>query len=323
MAEKDPLSGRSPDPLLVREQGVGVRSLHQRGLTWVVTEPLADHASRIAFKIRQLGSFGLISGTLQGVRHEHTSRPAGDLNDDFSLHLNLSGRSFVSGRDREVILSDGDAVLLSYAEARRIARPGRVRYAIVRMPRATLAPLIPGIDDAVMKLIPQGTGLLRLLTRYIGHVVDDPVLERPDMQRLVALQLSDLIAATVGATREGSQTPDAQGLGAVRLKAIKQDIEAHLGDDDLSPSVVAARQGISDSYLRKLFERDGITFSEFVLDRRLALAYRMLVNPHHADRAIAAIAFATGFGDLSYFNRTFRRRYGATPTHVRNEATDP
>src|SRR5690349_13792208 len=131
MAEKDPVPGRGPDPLLVRERGLGVRSLHERGLTWVVTEPLSDHASSMAFKIRQLGRFGLISGTLQGVRHEHASRPAGERSDDFSLHLNLSGRSFVSGRNRDVILSDGDAVLLSYAEARRIARPGRVRYAIV------------------------------------------------------------------------------------------------------------------------------------------------------------------------------------------------
>jgi AraC-like DNA-binding protein len=34
--------------------------------------------------------------------------------------------------------------------------------------------------------------------------------------------------------------------------------------------------------------------------------------------SITAIAFDAGFGDLSYFNRTFRRRYGATPSDIRN-----
>jgi AraC-like DNA-binding protein len=29
------------------------------------------------------------------------------------------------------------------------------------------------------------------------------------------------------------------------------------------------------------------------------------------------VDYECGFGDLSYFNRAFRRRYGATPTDVR------
>jgi AraC-like DNA-binding protein len=31
----------------------------------------------------------------------------------------------------------------------------------------------------------------------------------------------------------------------------------------------------------------------------------------------SAVALAAGFGDLSHFNRSFRRRYGATPSDVR------
>jgi len=32
------------------------------------------------------------------------------------------------------------------------------------------------------------------------------------------------------------------------------------------------------------------------------------------------VAFDAGFGDLSYFNRVFRRRFGATPSDVRAAA---
>ena len=35
---------------------------------------------------------------------------------------------------------------------------------------------------------------------------------------------------------------------------------------------------------------------------------------------ISAVAFDAGFGDLSYFNRTFRRRYDAAPSDVRARA---
>ena len=49
-------------------------------------------------------------------------------------------------------------------------------------------------------------------------------------------------------------------------------------------------------------------------------AHRMLTDPRYVARSISAIAFEAGFGDLSYFNRTFRRRYGATPSDVRAAA---
>jgi AraC-like DNA-binding protein len=32
------------------------------------------------------------------------------------------------------------------------------------------------------------------------------------------------------------------------------------------------------------------------------------------------IAYDCGFGDVSYFNRVFRRRYGAAPSDVRAQA---
>jgi AraC-like DNA-binding protein len=67
-----------------------------------------------------------------------------------------------------------------------------------------------------------------------------------------------------------------------------------------------------------LFEAEGITFSEFVLEKRLTHAYRMLSDPGNGTETITALAYAAGFGDLSYFNRTFRRRFGAKPSEVRH-----
>jgi AraC-like DNA-binding protein len=57
-----------------------------------------------------------------------------------------------------------------------------------------------------------------------------------------------------------------------------------------------------------------------VLTQRLARAYRRLSDARFAHRPVSAIAYEAGFGDLSYFNRTFRRTYGATPSDVRARA---
>jgi AraC-like DNA-binding protein len=51
-------------------------------------------------------------------------------------------------------------------------------------------------------------------------------------------------------------------------------------------------------YVHKLFEREGLTFSAFILDRRLSRAHRFLSEPRLADRKISSVAFDVGFGDL-------------------------
>jgi AraC-like DNA-binding protein len=59
-----------------------------------------------------------------------------------------------------------------------------------------------------------------------------------------------------------------------------------------------------------------------VLEHRLVHAHRTLKSPRFAGHTVSAIAFAAGFGDLSHFNRSFRRRFGASPTEVRRAGSD-
>jgi len=45
----------------------------------------------------------------------------------------------------------------------------------------------------------------------------------------------------------------------------------------------------------------------------------MLASPRYANWTVSAIALEAGFGDLSHFNRNFKRRYGASPSEIRAE----
>lgn len=304
--------------LHVKADGAVVRSLYQRGLTWVSFRPVPDTACDIDFTMRKLPELGLLAGTVRGVRHEHTSRVEGD-DDFFSLHINLSGISIVSGRGREHELHDGDAMLFDTSVSRTITRPGLVDHRIVRLPRRALQPLVPNIEDALLRPIPRGTGALSLLAGYVGSLIVDPVLASAAMRRLISNQLCDLVAVTLGASRDATAIAQGRGVRAARLRAIKDDIEARLSEPDLSTLSVARRQGISDSYIRKLFESEGSSFSEHVLRRRLTRARRLLCDPRWSSRSIATIAMEVGFGDLSHFNRSFKRLYGMTPTAVRRD----
>jgi AraC-like DNA-binding protein len=95
------------------------------------------------------------------------------------------------------------------------------------------------------------------------------------------------------------------------------EIGNYLRDPKLAPQTVAARLGITPRYLRKLLEETGKSFSEHLLDKRLERAAALLRDPQRGSARIATIAYECGFGDLSYFNRAFRRRFGLTPSDMR------
>jgi AraC-like DNA-binding protein len=58
------------------------------------------------------------------------------------------------------------------------------------------------------------------------------------------------------------------------------------------------------------------------MERRLEKAAALLRDPHWRACKIADIAAESGFSDLSYFNRAFRRRFGGTPSDIREAARE-
>jgi AraC-like DNA-binding protein len=121
----------------------------------------------------------------------------------------------------------------------------------------------------------------------------------------------------LGATRDAAHSAQSGGIRAARLAAVKADIAANLTRRDLSVDFLATRHGISPRYIRSLFAMEQTTFTDYLLRKRLMLVRRRLHDPRFALRAISAIAYDAGFGDLSYFNHCFRRQFQATPSDIR------
>ena len=302
-----------------------VRELHERAdLPGKIEplEPLPNCTVRADITKRALPGLGVMSGTLCGLRQ--AARPKGSVSsdeDDLLLAVNLSGHSTAQQRGRELILQDGDAVLGTRSSTGfTITRPTPVRFIGFRVPREAIAPLVGRLDDAPLWVVPYGSGPLNLLVTYAGAIADEQLVRTPELQRLVVTHIHDLIAAIIGATRDGRAIAEERGIRAARLRAVMADITANLGDCDLTVAAIARRQRVTPRYVHKLFEGQGLTFSAFVRGRRLSRVHRMLSDPRLADRSIRSLAFDVGFGDLSYFNRAFRRRYDATPSEVRQSA---
>jgi AraC-like DNA-binding protein len=75
--------------------------------------------------------------------------------------------------------------------------------------------------------------------------------------------------------------------------------------------------GLSSRYVNELLQETGVSFAERVMELRLQKARALLAAPPHAAMRVSDIAYACGFNEVSYFNRCFRRRFGASPTQKR------
>jgi AraC-like DNA-binding protein len=240
--------------------------------------------------------------------------------DDLILGLPLNGAVTVRFGGEEVALGTSKAVLLANDIVHGLTSPVPTDGFALRLRKSLIEHLVPNLSDALSKPVDRNSLPMRLLLSYLLTLDTDEAVTSPEARHMVVTHICDLLALAIGASRDAATVAAGRGVRASRLAAIKADILDNLARPDLSAAGVATRHGVTRRYLYMLFETEGATFSEFVIEQRLLRAHRMLSDPRLAYRSINAIALDVGFGDLSYFNRTFRRRFGATPSDVRQQA---
>ena len=183
--------------------------------------------------------------------------------------------------------------------------------------RKALLDLCPKAEDMIARPLAPNAGVTSLLHRYYDLVIAHAGSLDPLAKNVAAQHLIDLVVMSLGGARDQTEIAKQRGLAAAQLEAIKADVLARLGRGDLSLAEVARRSRSSVRHVQILFERDGSTFSEFVLEHRLQLGARLLRDKLHHARKVSDIAHLAGFNDASYFHRAFRRRFGMTPSEMR------
>ncbi|GLR87346.1 AraC family transcriptional regulator [Bradyrhizobium iriomotense] len=300
-----------------RERTEAFCELFGRNILKLEMDPLKEVPFDVEMNLRALPGLSIATAQMSAMTCRHTSSMID--NDDPVLVFVQSGVATYRQNGHETTLRAGEAALTSNGVVGTGIGHTATGIVHLRISRSLIAPLVPNLDDAVGKPIDRASPELRLFLGYAGLLKEDIALASPEARRSVGLHLIDLSALMLGAGPEGAEIAQKRGVAAARLRSIKQLIVADIGRRDLTLGTVAADTGISTAYVRKLFETEGTTFTEFVLSRRLTAAYRMLTDHRLTDRPVSSIARDTGFNDLSYFNRTFRRAYGTSPSEVRGE----
>jgi AraC-like DNA-binding protein len=281
-------------------------------------EPINESSLECSIFRRALPGVQIMSTVMSPVRITRGREFLADGNEDLIFIINRSGTATVFARGREVVLRPGDGLLMSASEAKVFDRHSHGGSLSFRIPQSSLSSIVADVDDRVMHLIPQEAEVLKLLAGYAAPFFNEIALASPEFRRTAVNHLLDLIALALGATDDATGPANKRGLPAARLSVAKAYIAENSFRRDLSVGTVATHLGVTPRNLQRMFESEGITFSEFLLGQRLSRAHRLLTEPRRVQSAVATVAYDAGFGDLSYFNRSFKRRFGATPRAIRN-----
>jgi AraC-like DNA-binding protein len=146
--------------------------------------------------------------------------------------------------------------------------------------------------------------LLRQLRRALAPPAPDPLATDT-----AAVQLQEHAATLAAPPRHpwAAPGPDAGD----RVRAVRDHIERHFADPELSLAVLAGVAGWSPSHLVRAFRAvTGQSPHRHLLQRRLDEACRLL---DLGQQAVTEVCWQAGFGSLSHFVTTFRRETGLSP----------
>jgi len=216
------------------------------------------------------------------------------------------GRAHALGADEGIVVGSPGAADTIY--------PVACRHLALIVPRKSLSPWLQDKSTHFVRRVPPGNGAMQLLVSYLDALKDIAV--PPGGELAVAAHVHDLLTIALGATADGAEIARTRGVRAARLQAIKRDVMRNPGGT-LSIDTLAARHRLTPRQVQRLFESEGTTFTAFLCEQRLVRARAMLVTPRFDHLRIGAIAYDVGFGDLSYFIRVFKRRFGMSPGEMR------
>ena len=241
-----------------------------------------------------------------------------DENEHIFLFAQLSGRSLVEQQGQQDIVEAGEFYLLDSTKVAQIRYQRRTSHFLsVHLPRGTFlleADNKLAIGRTLKSGHPMNAAMRALFTKGAGkwrnawHRERDPSYLF-DLVRIAFTPEQDAMDATRMSSREN------------RFALAVSVMERNLTNPQLSLNWLARKIGISERQLQRDFLDNGTSFIQLLRKKRLVLATELLSlhRPAESTVNITDVAMRSGFNDISNFNRSFKGRYGCSPSQYARE----
>jgi len=233
--------------------------------------------------------------------------------------LQLYVRGGYDGRagDAAVRVRAGDICLLDLAQTLETRATAFENLTLV-VPRPMFDAHLIRVEDLHGLVLPGDGALARLLARHLAALFEAaPQLTLDQCQSVVEGTVSFIVACLKGELER--RDADHSAAADASLFRIRQYIEAHLADAELSANALAAHFGLSRASLYRLFMPIG-GVADYIRSRRLHRAFFDLAATTSRNVRIGEVARRWQLGTDAHFTRLFKAAYGVTPRTAREAA---
>lgn len=277
-----------------------------------------EFAARVEHILFDSGCFAKVNA-LPHTAYRTARHAASSLDEGYFIIFMLSGELVVEQRNAVEVARQGDLVILDSR------RPSKMSYSTPTSAQHSLAIFAPMRDFAAFPaaqngfdaIIQRNGRILKPLSSCLSFISDKLLTSSKD--ELAALYNACLPLVTLAGSGLDQSNRDQPALLRSQhlFEAVLDYIDRHIANSQLCPGEVAKKFGISDRYLHKLFAKTGTSFTSYVASRRLDEVAAELASPNGRFEPIALLAYRWGFADISTFNRSFKRKFGCSPSVFR------
>jgi AraC-like DNA-binding protein len=272
-------------------------------------------------QFRSFGAVRMARNTSTAMRFVRSRQIISNGDSDFfGLPLCVDGTWEVKQRKRRLAINRQTIALVDLGDVMEgglhTGFPGNYHTLVsLCLPKEEFLKRAPHTERLLMTPFRSQEGL-DLLVNYLGMIDTQSFGRDPSLDQLIGEQIMDIVAFLCRPHKL-----DTGGVRAARKAALAHYLERHYREPGLSVSDIASALKISRRYLYELLDESEETITKTLNRLRLERARRLLTDPNYQHVSIVEVAFQSGFNDLSYFYRQFRRRFGEAPGAFRLSRT--
>lgn len=246
----------------------------------------------------------------QRVQRRITSR-------DHKIHVmfQLSGRFEIEQFGRRAMLEPGDWAFVVVTEAFRTAHDMPAEMLVLDAPRRAVFPDIAA-DRLSAHRFSCEHGSACLAKSYLNTLVTERTALHPLTTAELAATAARLVRLSVIENLGARSEIKVHQMLQVRIRDF---IDRHLQDSDLSVESVAEALHCSKRYVHKVFSAGGESLSQYILRMRLERCRQDLQRRELNYLSLTQVAFSWGFNSPGHFSRVFRRQFGVRPSDCRKQ----
>lgn len=218
---------------------------------------------------------------------------------------------------RSFALEEDECVLIDSTEPYFFRSSALAAGTSLQIPQSWLKSWVAAPQDGVARVITTQTPWGRALVATLAALSPKSIEDLPLSGDVVSEQVASLLTLAIGG---GASAPQSSGRRRSLYAQVARSLREQAHDENLSPTLVAQRHGISKRYLHTLFAASGTTFGAELMSIRLERARLHLSNPQFRHLSVSEIGWRCGFTDSGHFTRRFHQRYGMSPRALRRNA---